>query len=161
MPEGDGDRIAVIYALRDAENLYLSSEIRDPTSDPASDSIEIYFDANNNAGDPDFGDRLFQVLRDGAQLTWSGVGDNNDDNSWDPLFTSPEWSAVTSEPESDKWVVEIKIELKKDLTQLVDGDSFASMFAVQYTGHEAKWPEEALGNNAGTWQQFLNSSCQP
>jgi serine/threonine protein kinase len=161
MPEGNGDRIAVIYAMRDAENLYLSSIMRDPTTNPTSDSIEIYFDANSNAGDPDFGDLLIQVMRDGTQLTWIGIGDNQDDNSWDPLFSSPEWRAVTAEPEGDRWAIEIEIELEEDLAQLVDGNSFASMFAVQYTGSEALWPEGALGNDAGTWGKFLNSSCQP
>ncbi|MCI0644472.1 MAG: protein kinase [Chloroflexi bacterium] len=156
-PPGDPSRQVQVYVVKDASSLYLAFIINDPTSDPAIDSLKLYFDATNNAGDPDSADRFFQVIRDGTLTIQAGIGTNTDGQDW-TSHTSTNWTAVVGEPGGSRWVVEMDIDLA-EMPVLQDGNPFAGMILVLYVGSQQSWPAGAITNNAGTWQDFNNVVC--
>ena len=43
---------------------------------------------------------------------------------------------------------------------LLNGQPFGMMQLALYTGSQAIWPEGAITNDAGTWQEINNEVCQ-
>ncbi len=158
-PGQDDDRRVFIYSMHDADRLYLAAIIEDHSLDPESDTFAVYFDSNDNSGDPDNADRLFQAGRNGTLSMWSGVGDNNDGDGWEASFDGQNWTAVTSEIGSNSWSVEMEIDLNDEMPHMLEGPAFGALFQVQYTGSQGGWPEEADNTDAGTWQRILIGSC--
>jgi hypothetical protein len=141
------------------DQLYLAYLINDPTENQLTDSIKVYFDANNNAGDPDISDRFFQIARDGTLTARSGTGTNVDNLDWDSDYESDNWQAVVGEPTAGQWIVEIQIDTPNEMPDLLNGLPFGMMTIVQYTGSQGIWPEDAVSNDAGTWQTIQNTIC--
>jgi hypothetical protein len=157
-PEGDPAREVSVYFTRDVGNFYLAYIINDATLD-ATDSLKVYFDANNNAGDPDSPDRFFQIARDGTLTVRAGKGTNTDLEDWDTTYTSDKWTAAIGEPGGGRWVVEMQIDLASELPLLLGSNPFGFMNLVLYGGSQGEWPESAVSNDAGTWQPIGNTSC--
>jgi hypothetical protein len=158
-PPGDPARNVAVYFLRDTDNLYLAFVIGDPTADLLTDSLKVYFDATDNAGDPDSTDRFFQITRDGTLLVRAGLGTNIDGLDWDSNYTSNNWTAEVGEPGGNSWVVEMVIEASAEVPIMLDGNPFGMMAQVLYTGLQQNWPETAVTNNAGSWQEVTNTTC--
>jgi len=161
VPDGDAARRVQGFLTRDGDHLYVAFVIGDPTSDLTTDSLRFYIDANDNAGDPDFPDRFFQITRDGTQTVRAGLGTNSDGNDWDASYESQNWEAAVGEPGANRWVVEMQIDAASELPDVQAGNPFSSMVLVLYTGSQAIWPEGGETNDAGTWQPFANALCQP
>jgi len=159
-PEGDPDRRVQGYMLWASDQLYLSYIINDPTQNNLTDSLKLYFDANNNAGDPDQADRFFQIARDGTLTVRKGIDTNVDSLDWDSNYESDYWDAVVGEPVANQWIVEIMIDAPNEMPDLLNGQPFGHMILVQYTGSQGVWPEGAISNNAGTWHSVSNTNCQ-
>jgi serine/threonine protein kinase len=157
-PDGDLARQVIVYFVRDASNFYLAFNINDPTFE-LSDSLKVYFDANNNAGDPDTPDRFFQIARDSTATVRAGKGTNADADDWDATYTSDKWTTVVGEPGGDQWVVEMQIDIANEMPLLVDGSPFGNMILVLYGGSQGAWPDGAISNDLGTWQEFANTVC--
>jgi hypothetical protein len=158
-PQGGPEYNVGAYFLKDADNYYMAFEIGDPTDNDLTDSLRLYFDATNNAGDPDTADRFFQVVRDGTMTIQAGRETNSDSLDWSSDYTSSSWSAVVGEPENDTWVVEMSI-AESEIPILADGNPFRMMSMVLYTGLINPWPANAITDNAGTWQEIENQNCQ-
>jgi hypothetical protein len=157
-PEGDASRLAQVYMLRDAQNLYFAFLINDDTPD-ATDSVRLYLDTINNDGDPDSSDRFFQVGRDGTVAIAAGIGSNSDTQEWNAGYTSDNWSAAISGPSGSQWGVEMQIDLDAELGNALS-DPFGMMMQVLYTGEMlAPWPPGATTNALGTWQSVDNVTC--
>lgn len=155
-PGTNASRRVEVYVARDAANLYMAFLINDNTVD-ASDSLRLYFDTTNNGGDPDSADRFFQVGRDNSRAVATGIGSNSDTRTWNPEYTSDNWTAVIGTPVVDQWVVEMQINIAVEMPALAN--PFAMMVQVLYTGELATWPEAALTNEPGTWQDVDNPAC--
>ncbi len=160
LPEGDPGRRVQGYMLWADDRLYLSYIINDPTQNNLTDSLKLYFDANNNAGDPDLADRFFQIARDGTLTVRTGIGTNVDSLDWDSNYESEYWNAVVGEPVANQWIVEMMIDTPNEMPDLLSGQPFGHMILVQYTGSQGVWPKGAISNNAGTWQSVTNINCQ-
>lgn len=158
-PGQDGGRRVFLYSVHDGDRLYLAAIIGDLSPDPESDTFAVYFDTNDNSGDPDNEDRLFQTARNGTLSMWSGVGDNSDGDGWEPTSDGQSWTAFSSEIGSNSWSVEMAIDLAAEMPQIIVGPGFGSLFHIQFTGSEGSWPEEADNNDAGTWQPILIGPC--
>lgn len=155
-PEEEPAALVQVYFTRDATNLYLAFLINDPTRNP-NDSLRLYFDTTGNSGDPDSADRFFQVGRDGTKVIQAGIGSNSDTQTWNPTYSSDNWTAEIGEPSGNQWVVEIQIDAAAEMSAL--GNPFSVMVQVLFTGALATWPEDASSSNAGTWQPVNNVSC--
>lgn len=160
VPEDDASRKVAGYLRWVGDQLYLAFEIADPTINHTTDSIRIYFDANMNAGDPDSDDRFFQIVRDNTLTARSGIGTNEDGLDWNSEYQSDDWNAVVSDAGAAGWSTEIQIKATNEMPDLSTGDPFGLMLLVQYTGSLGLWPEGAISNNAGTWQDIDNFACQ-
>ncbi len=158
-PGQDDDRRVFLYSMHVAEKLYLAAIIGDLSPDLESDTFAVYFDANDNSGDPDDADRIFQAGRNGFLLKWSGVGDNNDGDGWEPTFEGQGWTVLTSEIGANSWSVEMEIDLAAEMPQILLGPGFGILFHIQFTESQGTWPEEADNTDAGTWQQILMGPC--
>ncbi|MGD2049445.1 MAG: hypothetical protein PVH03_08120, partial [Chloroflexota bacterium] len=158
-PDDDPARRVESYMTWFEDQLYLAYLISDPTDNQLTDSLKVYFDANNNAGDPDISDRFFQIARDGTLTARSGIGTNVDNLDWDSDYESDNWQAVVGEPAAGQWIIEMQIDTPNEMPDLLNGLPFGMMKIVQYTGSQGIWPEEAVSNDAGTWQTIQNSIC--
>jgi serine/threonine protein kinase len=160
VPEQDNQRRVFVYGFRNAEKLYLAAVIGELTPDIDSDSFAIYFDTNDSSGDPDSADRLFYVGRNGTMSLWSGIGDNQDGETWEQLFDGQSWTAYTADVGTNSWSLEMEIDLAAEMPQILVGPSFGSLILVDFTGSQATWPEGADTTNTGTWQRVLSDSCE-
>lgn len=142
-----------------ADQLYLAYEINDPSVDQKIDSLRVYFDASNNAGDPDSSDRFFQIVRDNTLMARTGINTNIDGLYWKTEYESQEWNAVVAESGVDSWSIELEIDATNELPTLLAGNPFALMTLVQYSGSLGIWPEAAKSDDAGTWQVVENNMC--
>lgn len=158
-PQGSAEYTVAFYFLKNADGLYLAFQIGDPTFNELTDSLRVYFDATNNAGDPDSTDRFFQIARDGTTTVQAGMANNTDTLDWDNSYTSSNWSAVVGEPGGSSWVVEMAIDAA-EMPVLMDGNPFGMMAMVLYTGLLESWPVGAITDDAGTWQEVDNQVCQ-
>lgn len=155
-PEAEQAGLVQVYFARDTMHLYLAFLINDPTVNN-SDSLRLYFDTTGNGGDPDSADRFFQVGRDGTAVIRAGIGSNTDFLTWNPLYSSDDWTAEIGEASTDQWVVEMEINQAAEMGALAD--PFGIMVQVLFTGALATWPEGADSTDAGTWQGVNNVSC--
>jgi hypothetical protein len=157
-PQGSPEYNVAAYFLKDSANYYLAFRIGDPTDNELTDSLRLYFDVTNNAGDPDSADRFFQVARDGTLTIQAGTGTNIDSLDWDSNYSSNIWSAVVGELEGSSWVVEMSAPAA-EMPLLMDGNPFKMMSVVLYTGLLHSWPVGSITDNAGTWQLIDNQVC--
>jgi hypothetical protein len=157
-PQGSPEYNVVAYFLKDSVNYYLAFQIGDPTDNELTDSLRLYFDVSNNAGDPDSADRFFQIARDGTLTIQAGTGTNIDSLDWDSNYSSNIWSAVVGEPGGSSWVVEMSAPAA-EMPLLMDGNPFKMMSVVLYTGLLHSWPVGSITDNAGTWQLIDNQVC--
>ncbi len=151
-------RITTIYAAKDAANLYLAFVI-EGQSNNLTESLRVYIDTTNDAGDPDISDRFLQVLRDGTMTLRIGSGTSSDGKFWDEVNTA-NWQAAASPMTSSKWVVEMSIDLASELPIL--SNPFALGVQVSFTAEPAEllsWPQEATSNDAKSWQDVANVTC--
>lgn len=158
-PDDDSARLVEGYMTWVGDQLFLAYLIDDTTNNQLTDSLKVYFDANNNAGDPDSSDRFFQIARDGTLTVRSGTGNNVDNLDWDSDYESDNWKAIVGEPAADQWIVEIQIDTPSEMPDLLSGLPFGLMNIVQYTGSQGIWPNEAVSNDAGTWQVIESTLC--
>ena len=158
-PDEDPTRRVEGFVTWVGDQLYLAYLISDPTNNPLTDSLKVYFDVNNNAGDPDISDRFFQISRDGTLTVRSGTGTNVDNLDWDSNYESGNWQAVVGEPAAEQWIVEMQIDTPNEMPELLNGLPFGMMNIVQYTGSQGIWPEGAISNDASTWQTIQNTIC--
>jgi hypothetical protein len=158
-PQGSPEYNVALYMVKDTAAVYLAYLIGDPTDNELTDSLRVFVDATNNAGDPDSTDRFFQIVRDGTLTVQAGIATNTDTEDWDNTYTSNNWSAVIGEPGGNSWVVEMKIDAA-EIPVLMDGNPFGVMSMVLYTGLLHSWPTGAITNNAGTWQEVSNQLCE-
>jgi serine/threonine protein kinase len=156
-PAGNPARRVQVYFVRDAGRLYLAFVINDNTDD-AADSLRVYFDTTNNGGDPDSTDRFFQIVRNGTQSVFAGIGTNSDRLEWDNNYSSSNWQAAIGEPGNNQWIVEMQIEANAEMAAL--SNPFGMTAQVLFTGELATWPDSALSNLADTWQDVNNALCQ-
>jgi hypothetical protein len=159
-PDDDAARRVQGHMVWAGDQLYIAFIIADPTNNQLTDSLKVYLDANNNAGDPDAPDRFFQITRDGTLTIRAGIGTNVDSLDWDPDYESDNWLATVGEPGGDQWIVEMQIDAPNELPVLLSGQPFGMMTLVLYTGSQGIWPEGAISNDAGTWQEVNNEICQ-
>ena len=158
-PDADPTRRVQGYMTWVGDQLFLANLINDPTNNQLTDSLKIYFDGNQNAGDPDISDRFFQIARDGTLTVRSGIGSNVDNLDWDSDYESDDWSAVVGEPAADQWLVEMQVDTPNEMPDLLNGLPFGMMYIVLYTGSQWVWPDGGVSNDAGTWQTIQNSIC--
>jgi hypothetical protein len=156
-PAGNPARRVQVYFVRDAGRLYLAFVINDNTDD-AADSLRVYFDTTNNGGDPDSTDRFFQIVRNGTQSVFAGIGTNGDGLEWDNNYSSSNWRAAIGEPGNNQWIVEMEIEASAEMAAL--SNPFGMMTEVLFTGQLASWPDSGVSNRADTWQDVNNALCQ-
>ena len=158
-PDDDPSRLVNGYVRWVADQLYLAFEVADPTVNQSLDSLRVYFDVNNNAGDPDSADRFFQIVRDNTLTARTGIDTNADGLDWTSEYDSADWSAVVDDNGVDAWSIEMQIDATNEMPDLLAGNPFGTMTLVQYTGSLGIWPEGAVSNNAGTWQVVDNVLC--
>ena len=158
-PDEDPTRLVKGYIRWVTDQLYLAYEINDPSVDQKIDSLRVYFDASNNAGDPDSSDRFFQIVRDNTLMARTGINTNIDGLYWKTEYESQEWNAVVAESGVDSWSIELEIDATNELPTLLAGNPFALMTLVQYSGSLGIWPEAAKSDDAGTWQVVENNMC--
>jgi hypothetical protein len=158
-PQGSPEYNVAVYILKNTVGLYLAFQIEDPTFNELTDSLRVYFDVTNNAGDPDSADRFFQITRDGTTTVQAGTETNTDSLDWDNSYSSNNWSAVVGEPGGNSWVVEMAIDAA-EVPVLMDGNPFGMMSMVLYTGLLHSWPVGSVTDDAGTWQEVDNQVCQ-
>jgi hypothetical protein len=154
--DSPGSRVEV-YFTRDAAHLYLAFLINDDTDD-VGDSLRLYFDTTNNGGDPDSADRFFQVSRNGTAEIWAGIGSSTDGQNWNGSYSSSNWTAVVTQSNT-QWVVEMQINGAE--MGALSPISFGMMTQVLFTGTLATWPENGDSNNATTWRDVSNVTCNP
>jgi hypothetical protein len=142
------------------DQLYVAFVIGDPTTNNSIDSLRVYFDTNNNGGDPDESDRFFQIIRDGTLTTRAGTGTENDGLDWNSGYTSEEWTAMVANQGGAGWAIEMQIDAALEMPDLLAGDAFGMMVLVQYTGSLGIWPDDAITNATDSWQTVKNADCQ-
>jgi eukaryotic-like serine/threonine-protein kinase len=158
-PENDTTRMVQLYFQRDSTDLFLAFLIVDPGAGPDS-AIHLYFDTRNQGGIPDTTDRAFSVLRDGRLLARAGLGAPANNQYWDATYTSDNWEAAVGEPGGGRWVAEIAINQAAEMPLLAN--PFGMMIEIQFSDTTLLiWPEDALSNNADTWQDVDNADCPP
>ncbi len=157
-PDGAPENQVTAYFLKDAANYYLAFQIGDLTENLATDSLRLYFDVTNNAGDPDSTDRFFQIARDNTLTIQAGTDNNVDGLDWDPGYVSNNWEATVGEPGGNSWIIEMRIDAA-EMPILADGNLFSMMSTVLYNVIIHNWPDGAILDNAGTWQVIDNQVC--
>ena len=157
-PDGSPENQVTAYFLKDAANYYLAFQIGDLTVNTATDSLRLYFDVTNNAGDPDSTDRFFQITRDATLTIQAGRENNADSLDWDAGYVSNNWEAAVGEPGGNSWVIEMRIDAA-EMPLLADGNPFGMMSTVLYNGIIYNWPDGTISDNAGTWQLIDNQVC--
>jgi predicted component of type VI protein secretion system len=158
-PDDDPTRLVKGYFRWVADQLYLAFEVADPTVDQSLDSLRVYFDVNNNTGDPDSADRFFQIVRDNTLTARTGINTNADGLIWISDYDSDDWIGVVTDNGVDAWSIEMQIDAANEMPDLLAGNPFGTMTLVQYTGSLGIWPEGAVSNNAGTWQVVDSVLC--
>ncbi len=159
-PDDDVTRRVQGYMVWVADQLYMAFIINDPSNNQLTDSLKVYFDANNNKGDPDSEDRFFQIARDGTTTVRAGIGSNVDNLDWNPEYESDNWEAMVRDTGTNQWVVEVQIDASNEMPVILNGQPVGMMAIVLYTGSQGIWPQDAISNNAGTWQAIENGICQ-
>ena len=144
-----------VYFARNGTSLYMAFLINDPTRD-STDSQEIYFDANNNGGDPDTADRFFKVNRDSSTAVQAGIGNNSDGQLWDSTYSTTNWNVQVGES-SAQWVIELAIDQSAEMPNL--GNPFGMMLFTDFTGITSEWPQGATNIVLDSWQDIDNISC--
>jgi hypothetical protein len=160
IPDGDISQQVQVYLVWVTNQLYSAVLVSDATNDQATDSVKIYYDVNNNLGDPDSADRFYQIIRDGTMTIRAGIGTNDDGRDWNSDYTSDNWNAVTGELGGSGWLVEMQIDASLEMPDMLLGQPFGQMILVLYTGSQSVWPDGAISNDAGTWQQLANPVCR-
>ncbi|GMQ78299.1 MAG: hypothetical protein BMS9Abin02_0800 [Anaerolineae bacterium] len=158
-PEGNPQRLVQVYLDRDASSFYLGYIINDPAVDLATDVINIAIDGNYNRDVPDGSDRLIQVLRDGTGRMQYGLGDDNNGSYWESNYQSDNWRVAVGETGDGQWVVEIVIDIAKEIPDLVDGGFFGHMILAGYSDILGVWPTGADLLDSSTWQPIASSAC--
>jgi hypothetical protein len=157
-PEGLPENKVSAYFLKDAANYYLAFQIGDLTFNEFTDSLRIYFDVTNNAGDPDSTDRFFQITRDNTLTLQAGTANNVDGLDWDAGYVSNNWEAVVGETGGNSWLVEMRVDTA-EMPLLADGNPFRMLSTVLYNVLIHNWPNGSISDNAGTWQIIDNQPC--
>lgn len=153
-PPGDPSRQVQVFLQRDSQNIYVAVRVTDAAN--ASDAVRIYFDTNNNAGDPDDADRAFQIGRGGGSTAWRGIGTNSDNNMWNTSYAPTAFLAAASDSGS-QWSGEMQIGAASELSGLAN--PFGQMAFGDFTGITATWPEFAVDTNLGSWRKISNAVC--
>jgi hypothetical protein len=149
-------RTGNIYFTRDSGNFYLALVIADDTP-TANDSVDIYFDTDNNRGDPSAADRFFLFTRQPTGAIGRGIGSNSDGQFWESGYTSNEWQ-YQSELTTTGWIIKMQVNTNTEMAAL--GGSFNMMIRVLFAGEGiVLWPEDATSGNLNTWQAVLNTPC--
>ena len=154
-PVGNPGALVQGYLARNGNNLYLAWLLNDTTNDP-SDSLKLYFDTTRNLGDPDTADRFFQVVRDGSLAVQAGIGNNSDGLTWNPGYSSANWTAVIGEPGTNQWVVEMQIDVGLEMPALANP---YGMMTQVVSGDLATWPSGGDSTIANTWQGVDWPTC--
>ncbi|MEM7112080.1 MAG: protein kinase [Chloroflexota bacterium] len=160
--ENNANHRIEVYYRRDATKMYLAFLINDDTID-SEDSLRLYFDPNNNGGDPDSSDRFFQFGRDGTIQIRNGISSNSDGQNWTPVDPNDNWTAVLGESVG-QWVVELEVDVAAEFSGL--NNPFGLMIQVLHaatSGGDADFVQWPLGdvnsNNAHSWQDVADAVC--
>lgn len=123
----------------------------------ANDSLAIYFDTDNNRGDPSAPDRFFQFTRQPAGAIGRGIGTNSDSDFWESGYTSNEWE-YQYELNPTNWIIKMRINTDTEMAAL--GGMFNMMAKVVFAGEDiASWPQTANSGDLSTWQGVINVTC--
>jgi serine/threonine protein kinase len=149
-------RKADVYFTHDAGYFYVAVVIADDTV-TANDSLAIYFDTDNNRGDPSAPDRFFQFTRQPAGAIGRGIGTNSDSDFWESGYTSNEWE-YQYELNPTNWIIKMRINTDTEMAAL--GGMFNMMAKVVFAGEDiASWPQTANSGDLSTWQGVINVTC--
>jgi hypothetical protein len=154
-PTGNPSALVQGYLVRNGNNLYMAWLLNDTTNNP-SDSLKLYFDTTRNLGDPDTSDRFFQIVRDETLAVQAGIGNNSDGLTWNPNYSSANWTAVIGEPGTNQWVVEMQIDVGLEMPALANP---YGMMAQVVSGDLATWPPNSDSAIANTWQGVNWPTC--
>ena len=154
-PQGNPGALVQGYLVRKGNTLYTAWLLNDITNNP-SDSLRLYFDTTRNLGDPDTADRFFQIVRDGNLSVQAGIGNNADGLTWNPGYSSANWTAVIGEPGTNQWVIEMQIDVASEMPALANP---YGMMAQALSGDLATWPPGGQSVNANTWQGVNWPAC--
>lgn len=144
-----------IYLRKDDQNIYQGFVIDDPSDSP-QDAIRIFYDVNRNQGDPDEPDRLIELLRDGTLNVFKGVGNNADNQAWEPLTTDAVVAAVGS-PSENQWSAELGIQTNNGL--MAPANPYGLMIEFLFEGDPIRWPQDANLQDAESWSPIENPAC--
>ncbi len=145
-----------IYFVHDANNFYIAIVVADDTV-TANDSLAIYFDTDNNRGDPSAADRFFQFTRQPAGAIGRGIGTNSDSDFWESGYTSNEWE-YQYELNPTNWIIKMRVNTETEMAAL--GGAFNMMAKVVFAGEDiASWPQLANSGDLTTWQGVINVTC--
>lgn len=145
-----------LYFVHNATYFYLALVVADNTV-TATDSLALYFDTDNNRGDPSAADRFFQFTRQPSGAIGRGLGANNDGDFWESGYTSNEWEYQYELTETG-WI--IKMEVNTDTEMAALGGMFNMMAKVVFAGEDiASWPQSANSGDLATWQAVVNVNC--
>lgn len=149
-------RIVSAYGQRDDNNLYFAFVIEGQTN-LVTESVRVLIDTTLDGGDPDISDRQLQVGRDGAGVYRVGDGTNSDGNFWENGI-DPVWEVAVSPLNEATWIVEISASTEGNELSLLT-DPFGMAVQVNYDGEILSWPDDAVSNSAGTWEEVGKPVC--
>ncbi|MFN2189473.1 MAG: FHA domain-containing protein [Candidatus Promineifilaceae bacterium] len=152
----DDDRNITIYAVHDAERVYLAAVIEDPVWDPDSDAVRFFFDTDNSRGALDAADKLMQVDRSGFTSEWTGSGESAE---WQPNQQVGGIIGIAGGTGQLDWIAEMQILKSSELAELLSRDDFGMMFQVELTDGEGIWPKGADTSDSSTWHQVNIGPC--
>lgn len=149
-------RQTTVYFVHDATYFYLAIVVADDTV-TANDSLALYFDTDNNRGDPSAADRFFQFTRQPAGAIGRGIGTNSDGDFWESGYTSNEWE-YQYELNPNNWIIKMRVNTDTEMAAL--GGVFNIMAKVVFAGEDiASWPQNANSGDLNTWQAVINVTC--